>query len=140
MATLRFRGVTRNSALDNIRSNLDIAAGAATIKIYTGTIPADGDTAIGAQVLLGTLTCTDPVAGAAAAGVLTFSAITSDASADATGTAAWARVRSSDDAQGFDCDVTATGGGGVIQLNTTSIVAGGPISITAFTITFPATM
>jgi hypothetical protein len=72
--------------------------------------------------------------------VLTFSTITEDTSADATGTATWARVRSSDAAQGFDCDVTATGGGGVIELNTVSIVAGGPVRITAFTFSIPASI
>ena len=137
--TLRPTVSVRNAMLDALRTQLDIDVGAGTVKIYTGTIPATGDTAIGAQVLLGTLTLTDPAAPAAAAGVLTLSAITEDSIADATGTATWARVQSASTASGFDCSVGATGSGEVIELNTTSIVAGGPIRITAFTITAPQT-
>ena len=40
---LRIRGVTRNAALDNIRSSLDVGSGPATIAFYTGTQPANGD-------------------------------------------------------------------------------------------------
>jgi hypothetical protein len=137
---LRMRAVTRNAALDNVRQNLDIGSGPATIAIYSGTQPADGDAALSGNTLLATLTMSDPAAPAASAGVLTFSTITEDTGADATGTATWARVRSSDGAQGFDCDVTATGGGGVIELNTVSIVAGGPVRITAFTFSIPASI
>jgi hypothetical protein len=37
----------------------------------------------------------------------------------------------------MDCDVTATGGGGAIQMVSTTITAGGPIAFTSFTITMP---
>lgn len=137
---LRMRGVSRNSLLDQLRTLLDIGSGPATIAIYSGTQPADGDAGLSGNTLLATLTMSDPAAPAASGGTLTFSPITEDTSADATGTATWARVRSSDGAQGFDCDVTATGGGGVIEVNTTSIVAGGPVRITAFTFSIPASI
>jgi hypothetical protein len=32
----------------------------------------------------------------------------------------------------MDIDITTTGGGGTLQLNTTNIVIGGPILITSF--------
>ena len=51
--------------------------------------------------------------------------------------ATWARVKDSTGATVFDCSVTATGGGGVITLNTTSIVSGSPVSITSGTLTVP---
>jgi hypothetical protein len=139
MATIRPSLAVRNAQLDAINTLINAGAGAGTIKIYTGTIPTNADTAIGSQVLLGTLTFTDPAASAASASVLTFSAITSDSSADATGTAAWARIADSAGNTIFDCSVTATGGGGVITLNTTSVVSGGPIGLTSFTLTAPAT-
>jgi hypothetical protein len=68
--------------------------------------------------------------------VLTFSAITQDTSADATGTATWARIADSTGATVFDCDVGTSGA--TLNLNTTSIVAGGPIQVSSFTLTDPA--
>ena len=126
----------RNAAVDAITTLIN-GGGPGTIKIYTGTQPTNPQTAIGAQVLLGTLTFASTSFGAGATGVATAGTITQDASADATGTATWARIASGAAATVFDCDVTATGGGGTIQLNTTSITSGGPIQITSFTLTMP---
>ncbi len=138
MPLIRVADDTRNAMLDAITALIDAGAAGGTIKIYNGTIPADADDAIVAQTLLATLTFTDPAAGSAAAGVLTFSAITSDVSADASGTAKWARLEDSDGNNILDCDVTVIGGGGAIELDTTNIVAGGTVALTAFTITAPA--
>src|SRR5574337_38274 len=124
-----------NTLASNVLTDLGSGGGAATIKLYTGTQPATPDTAITSQTLLGTLTCSDP-AGTVSGRTLTFSAITNDASADATGTAAWARAADSAGVAVIDLSVSATGGGGDIQFNTTSFVAGVPISITALSITF----
>ena len=96
-------------------------------------MPADCATAITTQTLLGTLTFSDPC-GTIATGSLTMSAITQDSSADATGTAAWARIQDSTGVVVMDLNVTTTGGGGAITLNTTNIVIGGPILITSFVI------
>lgn len=138
MANMRLATATRNALADTFKTLIDAGAGPGTIKIYTGTQPANANTAISGQTLLGTLTCSDPSAAAAASGVLTFNSITQDSSADATGTATWARVADSNGNTVFDCDVTASGGGGSIELNTAGIVAGGPIIVTAFAITIPA--
>lgn len=85
--------------------------------------------------LLGTLTFSDPSAPNAADGVSTYSAITEDSSADADGTATFARAAASDGTFVADFTVSAEGGGGDIELNTTSIITGGPISISSFIIT-----
>ncbi len=37
----------------------------------------------------------------------------------------------------MDLDVTVTGGGGYVQMASTSITAGGPIAFSSFTITMP---
>lgn len=111
----------------------DDGSGNATIAIYTGSIPATPLTAVTTQTLLGTLTCSDPV-GTATDNVITFGTITQDSAADASGTAAWARIFNADGDAVFDVDVTNAAGTGVIKLNTTTIVAGGPISITSFVI------
>lgn len=106
----------------------------ATIKIYTGTKPAGPGTAIGAQVLLGTLTIAGGL-GTYSAGVLTFGAITSDSAADATGTATWFRMATSGGTDLLDGTVGTSGSD--LNLNTTSIVTGGPIAISSMTLTMP---
>ncbi len=131
MAIIRFAVAVKNSTLTQIRDAIDAGSGPGTCKVYTGTIPADVATAITTQTLLGTLTFSDPC-GTVAAGALTMSAITQDSSADASGTATWARIFDSTGAAVMDIDVTTTGSGGTMQLNTTNIVAGGPIIISSF--------
>jgi hypothetical protein len=51
------------------------------------------------------------------------------------GTAAWARIRTSGGTAVMDIDVTNTGGGGELELVTTSITTGQPVQITALTLT-----
>ena len=138
MANIRIATDTRNGMLDAMNTKLNAGSGAAKIRIYDGTQATNANTAIGAQVLLAELPCTDPAAPASATGTLTFSAITNDSSADATGTATWARVLDSDNNVIFDCDVTNTAGSGTLKLNTTSIVSGGPVAITSFTVSIAA--
>jgi hypothetical protein len=136
MAVVRVTTALKTSAANALKTALDAGSGPATIKFYTGTMPAGPATAITSQVLLGTLTCSDPC-GSESGGVLTFSAVTQDSSADNTGTATWARFADSTGAAVMDCDVSVTGGGGALQANTVSIVAGGPISITSLTYSLP---
>lgn len=136
MAILRLVTAIKNSALDTIKTAIDAGSGAGTINIYNGTQPTTPADAITTQTLLGTLTFSDPC-GASSAGVLTFSAITQDSSADATGTATWARIKDSAGNVVFDCDVGTTGGGATLQFNTTNFVISGPILISSFTISIP---
>lgn len=134
MATMRLSTNAANAVLSALLAQLDAGSGPATIKIYSGTMPATPNTAISSQVLLGTLTCSDP-SGSVAAKTLTFSTISDDISADADGTATWARLADSTGAAVIDVDVTSTAGSGTIKLNTVAIRAGGPIKITSFVIT-----
>jgi hypothetical protein len=136
MAIIRFVTTAKNNALDTLKTAVDAGAGAGTIKVYNGTQPTTANDAITSQTLLATLTFSDPC-GSTSSGTLTMSAITQDSSADATGTATWARIADSTGATVFDVDVTNTGAGGTLQFNTTSFVIGGPVLISAFTITVP---
>lgn len=104
------------------------------LRIYDGTQAATADTAIGAQVLLAELRWNAAAFGAAVNGVATANAITSDASANATGTATWFRALKSDGTTAvFDGSVgTATAD---IVLNTVSIVTAAQVDVTAFTYT-----
>lgn len=133
MAIIRFVSAVKDSILNQIKTAIDAGSGAGTIKFYTGTQPTLASDAITTQTLLGALTFSDPCA-VVSSGVFTASTITQDSSADATGTATWARIADSTGATVCDVNVTATGGGGSIQLNTTSIVIGGPIIISSFII------
>ena len=135
MANVRLPNATNQAACDAVVDLIDGGAGAGTIQIRSGTQPADADDAA-TGTLLATLTFSDPAFGAAStAGVATASAITDDSSADATGTAAWARVLDSNSATIVDCDVGTSGA--TINLNTVSITAGATVSITSFTVTHP---
>lgn len=120
----------RNARLDAITT---FVGASGKLRIYSGTRPATGGAI---TTLLAELTLNATFAPAASGGVLTLNAITQDSSADATGTATWARVFKSDGTTiCFDCSVTATGGGGDIQLATTSLVSGAAVSVTSATIT-----
>lgn len=134
MAIITLSAEAAGDVLTSINDNLNLGSGAATIKLYTGTKPADPDTAITSQTLLGTLTCSDP-AGTVSGRTLTFGTITMDSAADATGTATWARLADSAGVAVIDIDITTTGGGGFGQMNTTSIVIGGPITAPSVVIT-----
>ena len=134
MATVRFATTVKNSMLTPIRDAIDAGSGAGTIKIYSSPMPTLPSDAITAQTLLGTLTFSDPSGATPTGGVFTASAITQDSSADASGTASWARIADSTGATVVDVDITATGLGGAMQMNTTSVVIGGPILITALTV------
>lgn len=121
----------RNARLQAL---VDQIGAAARIEIRSGTRPANVATAA-TGTLLAELTGGSPFAPAPSGGVATANAITQDASANNTGTASWARILTSGSVAVMDIDVTATGGGGELQLVTTSIVATQPVQITSFTLT-----
>ena len=133
MATAHYSRAVSGDVCDVINTALGTAA---TISFYTTDMPANTTIGITTQTLLGTCTCSNP-AGVEAGGTLTFSAISNDASADATGICAWVRIRDASSTTIMDLDVTATGGGGYVQMASTSITAGGPIAFNSFTITLP---
>lgn len=118
----------RNAQLDAITTS---AGASALLRIYSGTRPATGGTA---TTLLAELTCNATFAPGASSGVLTLNAITQDSSANATGTASWFRIVQSDGTTHvMDGDVGTSGSD--LNLTTTSIVSGQPVSISSATIT-----
>jgi hypothetical protein len=127
--TLGIVAAVRNSRLDVITAAID-AGTAGLLRIYDGSRPATGGAA---TTLLAELTFSDPSAAGAAAGVLTFSAITADASANATGTATWFRIVTS--AAAFVLDGSVSTAGADINFNTTSIVTGANVSISSLVFT-----
>lgn len=103
------------------------------LKIYDGTQPATGDTAITTQVLLVTLTFNATFSGASSGGIITANSITSGTAGN-TGTASWFRAFKSDNTTAvFDGSVgTATAN---LILPTTSITAGQTVAASSMTFT-----
>lgn len=127
---LSYVDTLRNARLDGITAAIGASG---KIRIYSGSVPADADTALGAQVVLAELALSATFAAAAAAGVLTANAISNDASADASGTASFFRVLTSGNAAVVQGTVGTSGAD--LNLNTVSIVAAATVSITSFVIT-----
>lgn len=108
----------------------------AKIRIYDGSQPAGPGTAISTQNLLAELTGNaSAFAAATSSGVITANAITQDSGADATGTATWYRILTSGSTAVWDGTVGTSGAD--LNLNTTSIVLAGPVSVSSMTITMP---
>lgn len=130
--TLQISVAVRNAMLDTIESTISTSA---VLKIRTGAQPANC-AAEDTGTVLATLTLPSDWMAAADAGAKALSGTWQDASADATGTAAHFRVYASD---GTTChmqgSVTATGGGGDMTLDNTSVAAGQSITISSFTLT-----
>jgi len=121
----------RNAILDAIETAVGTSA---IMRIRTGAVPATCATA-DAGTVVATLNLPADWMSNAASGSKALTGTWQDASADATGTAAHFRIY---DSAGTTCHlqgtVTATGGGGDLTLDSTSITAGQVVTITAFTI------
>lgn len=122
---------TRTARMNAVVTAIDAGSAAGTLKIYAGSAPANVGASLGAATLLATLTLSDPV-GSVTNGVLTFSAITQDSSADASGTPTFARIA---DSNGVDViQVSAGVGSGDLNMGAAT-VAGQPVQVTSFVIT-----
>lgn len=123
---------TRNARLDAIETEIGTAP---ILKIRTGAQPADCATADSGSVLA-TLTLPSDWMAAAASGSKAKSGTWEDTSADAAGTAGHFRIY---DSGGTTChlqgSVTATGGGGDMEVNNAVFAAGQDFLITTFTLT-----
>lgn len=108
------------------------------LRIYDSTggtgQPATVDTAIGSQVLLAELRFAATAESSTTNGVITFAAITSDSSANATGTATWFRAFKSDGTTAI-WDGSVSTSGATLNLNTVSIVVNAAVSVTSLTFT-----
>jgi hypothetical protein len=126
----KFANVTVNAEADALARLLDNGY----LRIYSGSQPTNADTALGAQVLLAELRFNATSAPAASAGVLTFNALTSDTSADATGTAAFYRALKSDGTSVVMDGSVGTSSADLV-LNSTAIQSGAQVDVTSFAVT-----
>lgn len=118
----------RNAAVDATVDALD-GASAGLLKVYSGTRPANPDTApTASEVVLADFTLPNPAFGAAASGSAALNSVTS-VSASATGTATWFRATNSAGTAVFDGNVGTSGSD--LNLNSTSISTGVTVSISS---------
>lgn len=136
MAT-RISTASATAAANAVVDSIDLGAGTAKVRVYTGTQPATANTTASGTLLV-EFDLPNPAFGAASSGVATANAI-SNATATASGTAGWFRCVDRDNAAVLDGSVTATGGGGDMTMNTTTVTSGAAVSITSWTVTMPTT-
>lgn len=126
---MQFSVAVRNARLDAIETTISTAP---TLEIRSGTVPATCATA-DAGTLLASIACPSDWLGAASSGQKDKSGTWQDTSADATGVAAHFRVKA-----GATCHiqgtVTATGGGGDMTLDNTSLAATQPFVVSSFSL------
>jgi hypothetical protein len=105
--------------------------------IDAGTMNANGDTQIGTTAfgaILATVEFQDPSFGGASGGTATMiGAPLEDSSAVGGGVAAVFRCRDRDDGEVFRGTVTGTGGGGDMELSSTTINPGDAVRFNSFT-------
>lgn len=131
---VQFTDAAVSALADAITTLVDAGGAAATIKVYTGTLPTDLDPT--GDTLLATFTLADPAAAAAAAGVAAWD-FDPDVSATvvATGTAGWFLVEDSTGTDVFGGDVSDVGA--AMNFSSVAWVLGGTVSLISGTVTAP---
>ena len=129
---IQFSVAVRNARLDSIETTVGTSA---VLRIRTGAAPATCATADSGTVLA-TVNCPTDWLAAASGGTKSITGTWQDLSADNTGTAAHFRLY---DSAGTTCHlqgtVTATGGGGDMEVTSTSFTAGQSFTVNTFTLT-----
>lgn len=129
---LQFSVAARNARLDALET---VVGTSAVLKIRSGSAPANV-AAADAGTVLATLNLPSDWMAAAASGQKAKAGTWQDTAGDAAGTAGHWRLYQSD---GTTCHAqgtcTATGGGGDMELDNTSIAVGQQVTVTGFTLT-----
>lgn len=126
--TLDLMNNLANALLD--RFDTEFPAGA-ILEIRTGASPGAENAATG--TLLASITLPASPWAAASGGSKAKQNTWQDSSADGTGTAAHYRLKNAADTRRIDGTVTATSGGGDLELDNTSIATGQTVTISTFT-------
>ena len=128
-SNLKYSVVLKNDQLAGIATAIGSSG---FMRWYNGTQPTNPDTALSGNTMLANLPLS-ATSGTASGGVFTFNAITTESSADATGTATWGSFVTSGSVRQADFSIGTSGAD--LNLNTTAIVAGAAASCSAATIT-----
>jgi hypothetical protein len=141
--TVQWKDSLRNALLDAWETAIGTSA---KVNVYNGTPPADESTALSGNTLLAQFSLDSDWASAAASGVKNMTSGGSTVSSGnpytttgaATGTASFYRIY---DSAGTTCyeqgTVTATGGGGDMTIDNTSIASAQTVNLTQFQKTAP---
>lgn len=122
----------RNARLDAIETAIGVSA---KLEIYTGSVPANCAAATTGTKLVEYDLASDWAA-AASGGTKSLSSLPLSVAAVAAGTAGYFRLFATDGVTcGLQGTVTATGGGGDMTVDNTSIASGQTVNITGFTLT-----
>ena len=127
--TVRIKATTRNDGLARITTDIGTSG---FLRIYDGTQPASVATALSSNTLLAELPLSATAAAAPSSGVWTANAITTEASAIATGTQTFASLVTSAGVR--IVDMSCGNGSGDLNLAGT-ITATGTVAVTSLTIT-----
>ena len=127
--TISIATAQRNAALDALTTAIGASG---RLRIYDGTPPANANTALSGNNLLADLPLSATFAPAASGGVLTASAITTT-NAALTGTASFFRLTTSGGAAVIQGSMGLSGQD--LNMNTLSIVAGGPVAVSSLVLT-----
>lgn len=128
-SNLKYAVTLKNDKLTQISTDIGASG---FMRWYSGTQPTNPDTALSGNTMLANLALS-ATAGTSSGGVLTFNSITSESSADNTGTATFGSFLTSAAVRKVDYSIGTSGAD--LNLNTTSIVAGAQASCSSFTIT-----
>jgi hypothetical protein len=122
----------RNARLDAIETTVGVSA---KLQMYSGSMPANCATAASGTKLLEDALASDWAANASG-GSKSLNNTPISGTALATGTAGYFRIV---DSTGATCHmqgtITATGGGGDMTIDNTSIASGQTVNVTSFTLT-----
>jgi hypothetical protein len=132
MAIITSNTAFKNAILD-ATPDINTMFDAGSLTIRTGAGAGAGNSPTG--TVLATFTIGAAQWNAASSGARTITATLTDSSADNTGVAGHFRLASSTGTYVLEGDATAVGGGGAMELITTSIVATQPVDLTTFTFT-----
>ncbi|MFL5605425.1 MAG: hypothetical protein ACJ8AD_03145 [Gemmatimonadaceae bacterium] len=128
--TVQWSAAVRNARLDAWETAIGTAA---IIRIYTGTVPSPDTSAARTGTLLWSKTLASDWSAAASGGVKSLSSTPLSAAAVAAGTAGYYTIFASDGTTVHEQGtITATGGGGDMTIDNTSIANGQTVQITGF--------
>jgi hypothetical protein len=132
--TIQFAQTTAHAMLDAIETDI---GGSPVLYLRSGAQPATCGAA-DSGTLISTIAMAADAFSNAAAWSKAIGATISDASADNAGTLAHWRVKTSGGTTKLQGSITATGGGGDMTVDNTSVTAGQQIDVTSFAINFPS--
>ncbi len=131
---LQFSTTYRNALLDQLATTL---GGSEKLKIFTGSAPANCGTADSGTKLAEFDLASSGDWNAASGGQKTLASLPLNTTGAASGTAGYFRMYDSVGTCPLQGTVTATGGGGDMTVDNTSIASGQTVNLTGFTLTAP---